>query len=235
MSSKTEITKEKLDMYLKELGKEFRKRNGKSIPAEIVIIGGASILVNYGFREMTTDIDAVIHASSAMKDAINQVGDKFDLPKGWLNADFMQTSSYSSNLDYYCNYYRTFSNVLHVRTVSAEYLVAMKLKAGRRYKHDKSDIVCILAEHEKRGQSISLNEIKKAVTNLYEDWQSISEDMREFIEDVYQCASFDELYNQIKEEESQSKEALLEFQQNYPDAVNKKNVDDILKMLKNRN
>ena len=41
------------------------------MPAEITLIGGASILVNYGFRASTYDVDALIQASSAMKDAIN--------------------------------------------------------------------------------------------------------------------------------------------------------------------
>ena len=36
MSSKYEFTKEKLDLCFRELGKEFRKRNGKKIPAEII-------------------------------------------------------------------------------------------------------------------------------------------------------------------------------------------------------
>ena len=57
------FTKENLDYYLKELAKEFRKRNGKNTPAEIVLVGGAAILANYGFREMTYDIDVVITAS----------------------------------------------------------------------------------------------------------------------------------------------------------------------------
>ena len=74
------FTREKLDTYLKELAKEFRRLNGKSMPAEIVFVGGAAILTNYGFRDMTTNIDAMIHAASSMKDAINHVGDKFDLP-----------------------------------------------------------------------------------------------------------------------------------------------------------
>lgn len=54
------FTKDNLDGYLKELAKEFRKKNGVRIPAEIVLIGGASILINYGFREMTYDMDAII-------------------------------------------------------------------------------------------------------------------------------------------------------------------------------
>ena len=44
------FTKDNLDMYLKELAKEFRKLNGNKIPAEIILIGGAAILANYGFR-----------------------------------------------------------------------------------------------------------------------------------------------------------------------------------------
>lgn len=77
------FTKENLDIYLKELAKEFRKLNGKTMPAEIILVGEAAILTNYGFRNMTTDIDAVISASSAMKEAINHVGDKYQLPNGW--------------------------------------------------------------------------------------------------------------------------------------------------------
>ena len=70
---------------------------------------------------MTYDIDAVITASSAMKEAINTLGDRLDLPNGWLNADFKNTSSYNPKLSHYFKYYRTYSNVLNIRTISAEY------------------------------------------------------------------------------------------------------------------
>ena len=43
------FTKENLDNCLKELAKKFRKKNGTRMPAEIILIGGASILINYGF------------------------------------------------------------------------------------------------------------------------------------------------------------------------------------------
>ena len=98
MSVEKGFTKENLDYYLKELAKEFRKRNGKNMPAEIVLVGGAAILANYGFRETTYDIDAVITASSAMKESIYAVGDRLNLPNGWLNADFKNTSFYSPKL-----------------------------------------------------------------------------------------------------------------------------------------
>ena len=50
MSADKPFTKENLDYCLKELAKEFRKKNGTRMPAEIILIGGASILINYGFK-----------------------------------------------------------------------------------------------------------------------------------------------------------------------------------------
>ena len=44
MSADKPITKENLDNYLKELAKEFRKKNGDRTPADIILIGGDSIL-----------------------------------------------------------------------------------------------------------------------------------------------------------------------------------------------
>ena len=175
------FNKDNLDTYLKELGKLFRKQNGKSATAEIVLVGGAAILVNYGFRDMTTDIDAIIHASSSMKDAINQVGDQYNLPNGWLNADFMRTASYTSKLNEFSQYYKMFSSVLHVRSISAEYLIAMKLKSGRKYKNDLSDIIGILAEHEKISRPITWDSIDLAVQHLYQGWDGIAEDAIAFI------------------------------------------------------
>ena len=67
MSAENTFNKENLDFYLRELAKEYRKLNGKQIKAEIILVGGAAVLTNYGFREMTTDIDAVIRASSAIR------------------------------------------------------------------------------------------------------------------------------------------------------------------------
>ena len=65
------FTKDNLDQYLKELSNEYRKCSGKIMPAEIILIGGASVVINYGFREMTYDMDAIIEAASTMKEAIH--------------------------------------------------------------------------------------------------------------------------------------------------------------------
>ena len=41
-----EFTKDNIDLYLKELAKEYRKLVGKGMPAELILIGGASVLIN---------------------------------------------------------------------------------------------------------------------------------------------------------------------------------------------
>ncbi|MCL2810185.1 MAG: DUF6036 family nucleotidyltransferase, partial [Treponema sp.] len=82
------ITKDNIDFYLKEFAKEFKKLNGSKMPAEIVLIGGASVLVNYNFRNSTGDIDAIIKSSSVVKEAIQIIKDRYNLPNDWLNTDF---------------------------------------------------------------------------------------------------------------------------------------------------
>ena len=112
MSAENTITKESQNLYLNKPAKEFRKRNDTKTPTEIILVGDASVLVNYGFQEMTNDIEAIIQASSAMKDTINIVGDRYELPNGWLNSDFKNTPSYRSSLIAHSEHYCTFSNIL---------------------------------------------------------------------------------------------------------------------------
>lgn len=236
MSSETEFefTKENIDTYLQAVAKEYRKRVGKNMPAELILIGGASVLINYGFRNATTDVDAVIEAASSMKDAINAVCDHMGLPNGWLNADFRQTASYSSRLAEVSVYYRTFSNVVHVRTVSAEYLIAMKLRAGRRYKNDLSDVIGILTEHQKRGTPITLEQIHRAVTELYGSWEELPELSRKFIQNTMNSGQIEALYERVVENERQNREMLLSFEQQYPGIMTEDNVDAITDTLQQK-
>jgi hypothetical protein len=229
MSADKPFTKENLDSYLKELAKEFRKKNGTKMPAEMILIGGASILINYGFREMTYDIDAIIKSSGAMKDAINTVGDRFGLPFGWLNTDFVNTNSYTPRLVEYSKYYKTFSNILQIRTISAEYLVAMKLMAGRQYKNDLSDIVGVLIEQERRNEPLTFEIIQKAIIDLYGFYDRIPENSKTFIEAVYKKEDLCAFYEQCRELEQENKEVLVDFQKDYPGVLNGDNLSDILK------
>lgn len=226
-----EFTKDNIDDYLKEVAKEYRKRAGKSVPAELILIGGASVLINYGFRNMTTDVDAMIHASSVMKEAVNAVGDRYNLPNGWLNADFIKTDSYTAKLSQFSEHYRTFSNIVTVRTVSAEYLIAMKLRSGRQYKCDLSDVLGILAEHEKANNPIMMTQIEKAVEDLYDSWDVLPETSQSFINVVMADGRFEYLYDQVVRGEKEARELLIKFEQEYPGVTNTSNVRNILDNL----
>ena len=228
------FTKENLDRYLKELAREFRKQNGKSMPAEIILIGGASVVINYGFREMTYDMDVVINAASSMKDAINTVGDRFNLPNGWMNDDFMNTESYTPRIALFSKYYRTYSNVVTFRTVTGEHLIAMKLRSGREYKFDRSDVIGILWEQEKKGDLISLERIKKAVAELYGSYDVLTDDIKEFVEKAIQNGDYEKMYARVRRAETENKAILLEYREEKPEVVTKDNVHDIIKALRKR-
>jgi len=236
MSSEKQIefTKDNIDNYLKEIAKEYRKQIGKSMPAELILIGGAAVLVNYGFRDMTTDIDAVIRATSVMKDVINRVGDRLELPSGWLNEDFTRTASYTPRLEEFSQYYKTYSNVLTIRTISAEYLIAMKLRSGRQYKSDLSDVLGVLSEHEKSGTPLTMENIQKAVTDLYDEWDALPEASRNFITNIMENGHFQELYEQTVKGERETRELLVHFEQEYPGVTKEENVDKIAGTLQKK-
>lgn len=223
-----EFSKEKIEMLLKELAGNYRKQVGRNMPAEIILIGGASVLLNYGFRESTTDIDALFQYPSVMKDIINAVGDQNNLPDNWLNQDFVKTASFSKELVQYSKYYKTYSNILTIRTIAAEYLIAMKLRSGRQYKNDFSDILGVLSEHEKAGNPITLEQIKKAVNELYKDWNVLPEPSRNFILKVMQNGQFESLYKDIRKEEQKTRKLLVHFEQNYPDVLKSENVNETI-------
>lgn len=232
MSADIPFTKDKLDYYLRELGKEFRRLNGKKMPAELILVGGASVLANYGFRDNTYDVDALIQASSSMNDAINTVGDAHGLPNGWLNSDFKKTKSYSPKLPQYSKYYKTFSNVLTVRTISSEYLVAMKLMSLRQYKHDVSDIVGILWEQKEQGRPLSFTDIDKAVINLYDSWDNLPGDAQSLVVRLLDNKNLEKLYLKFRNEEKAAKAALIDFEKKYPNVVSEDNLSSILSNLK---
>lgn len=228
MSHKIAFTKENLDFYLLNLSKEYKKLGGRKMPAEIILIGGASILINYGFRESTYDMDAIIHASSSMKEAINHIADRYELPSDWLNADFRQTDSYSSKLVQVSKYYRTFSNVLSVRTVASEYLVAMKLRSARRYKNDISDILGIIIEEKKHGNILTEKEIETAVIELYGSIDILEDYAKLLLHQIFKTPNLETLYEEVRQEEIRNRSTLIDFEKKYPKVLTKDNLNKIL-------
>ena len=124
--------------------------------------------------------------------------------------------------------------MLTVRTVDAEYLIAMKLRSGRQYKSDLSDVIGILYEHEKRGTPIGMEQIRKAVTDLYGGWDALPEASQAFIENVMHSGQLAQLYAQTAAGEKETKELLLQFEQDYPGVTKESNVDAIAGALQKK-
>lgn len=226
----TEITKDSLTDILKDLGKEYRKRGGKSMKAEIVMVGGAAILARYGFREMSYDVDAIIRASGALKDAAASIGDKYGLEHNWLNPDFKNTDSYSEKLCQHSRHFRTFANVLDVRIAEPEYLLATKLRSARPYKHDLSDIIGIITEEKEINHGFSKQEIMAAYRDMYGDIP-VDKDAQKSMDEAFLTADPEELIKQARESEERANKLLKGFQAEYPDTLNEGNVNNILQAL----
>ena len=227
--SYSEFNKDNIEFYLNELAKEYKKLNRKGPEAEVVLVGGAAMLLSYNFRDITTDIDGIIVASSSFKDAVNIVGDRYNLPNGWLNSDFTKTRSYSPKLREHSKYYKTFYGCVLVRIIEAEYIVAMKLVSARIYKKDLSDIVGVLSEQDKIGKILTKDKIVDAVIALYGDWNVVSEDAKTVLESALKSNNLSELYESLRKEERENRDALSIAEDNYKRDIKENNVDEFIK------
>ena len=226
----TKIDKVKLDNYFNELAKIYKKKSHGYV-IEFILVGGASILVNYEFRDMTNDIDAYYLQSADINDAIKKVSEEFNLNPNWINSDFKETKSYSNKIAEFSTYYKTYKNIIEVRTIKDEYLIAMKLMSGRVYKNDISDIVGIINYSRKSGKDITYGMIDKAVINLYGNWDNINLELQNTLKSILASNELDKLYTDTINEEMKSRQQLLDFNEKYEGAINEANIDDILKLL----
>ena len=167
MQSEKKITRDNALDIIKQFAKEYRKELGKA-PAEIIIVGGGSIMLNYKFREATQDFDVILKAASGARDVIKRFADEQGLPRDWMNTDFIKTASYSDALSEVSKHYCSLNNgALEIRTVSGVYLIAMKLRANRDYRNDISDAIGVLIEERRLGNAISYADIENAYSKLY--------------------------------------------------------------------
>ena len=167
MTQYEKITRANAMDIIRRFAKEYRKSLGKA-RAEIIIVGGGSIMLNYHFRDSTQDFDVILQAASGIKDVIAQFADENNLPRDWMNTDFVKTASYSEILTEVSRHYCWLNNnTLEIRTVSGVYLIAMKMIAHRDYRNDISDAIGILIEETEAGNLFSYDDIEAAYKKLY--------------------------------------------------------------------
>lgn len=204
-----QFTIENLDYYLNELAKDYIKlTKRKGVPIEIINVGGASILINYGFRNSTNDVDAILNWGF-LDQSIKNVSLKFDLEKNWLNSDFVRTKSFSPRLIEFSTFYKCFLKKLYVRTIKSEYLIAMKMVSARIYKNDLSDIVGIILAEKGNGYLITWDMIQKAIQDLYGKAEVVSTDIVRIVKRILLEHNLHILYEFYIESEKLAKEQML--------------------------
>ena len=140
-----------------------------------------------------------------MNEVINEIGDKYNLQNGWINTDFIKTNSYSPKIIQYSSFYKSYSNgTLVIRTIKDEYLIAMKMVAARKYKHDYSDIYGILKENKQ----LSKDKVIKAIKDLYGENAAVSEEMSTFVDTLFVSNSFS--YEGLKSKEKETEIVMIE-------------------------
>ena len=235
MSFEVDITKEDLEKYFLELAKAYKRAAKKNaLKLEIVLIGGAAILLNYRFRISTTDVDGLFLMPDVFKDAIKIVAEKFNLNPQWLNTDFVKSSSYSDQLRINSVFYQDYLNVISVRTIRAEYLVAMKLVAGRMHKNDISDIIGILHESRKNNEPLSVDRIKEAVLTLYGTLDKVSTTTWKLFNQIIENGDYESLFLQYRQEEIENQAALIDFRKNATERLTKEDLDEILRSIQKK-
>ncbi len=237
-NDKTLITKENAYSILKAFAKEYKKQNGTSVPIELIIVGGGSILLNYGFRESTQDFDIMVQSSKLVKNVSYRIADLYNLPDDWLNTDFMCTASYSDKLRAVSKLFCSFNHgSLEFRTVNGEYLIAMKMVSAREYRNDILDVVGILIYMKSEFADFSMDRIDKAINFLYGKRENVIK------EEVYNKVleytkwSVEELrkeYEILTQTENQTKQELIDVNEKYQGVVKEESIDKIIEGLKRR-
>lgn len=233
MPSEKKIQRGNIIDLIRRFAKEYRRELGK-VPGEIIIVGGASIMMNYKFRDATQDIDAIMRTVSGISDVIARFAEENDLPTDWINSDFIKTSSYSSKLYAVSKHFCFLNNdTLEIRTVTGVHLIAMKARAHREYRNDVSDIIGIMIEERMAGTKIDYSDISEAYQYLY--GENIDPELKQILSAIAE-KDVDELekeYRERKELETQVNSKMVTYIENGVE-INAENADTVIARIKEK-
>jgi len=131
------MTADQIQVYLEKLGSELQK---KQVTGEIILAGGAVMLLVIKNRETTKDIDAYFtQEPQAIREAAEIVAQQEGLTTDWIN-DGVKGFFYvpSPPTTVWAEY-----PGLRVYAASPDYLLSMKVVAGRP--EDQEDIQALIA------------------------------------------------------------------------------------------
>jgi hypothetical protein len=125
---------EDIERYLAELGTELKNRGLKK-PVRILLIGGAYMLLLANAPHFTKDIfwldeDGLQRAYAPLRESVQVIKRKHDLDADWLNC-LAQMLMYDEVIVPDGKLWKRFGP-LHVYAPASEYILALKVTAGRR-------------------------------------------------------------------------------------------------------
>lgn len=125
-----------IERYLAELGTELKNRGLKK-PIRVLLIGGAYMLLLANAPRSTKDIDifwldedGLQRTYASLRESVQVIKQKYDLDADWLNY-LAQMLMYDEILVPVGKLWKRFGP-LHIYAPSAEYILALKITAGRQ-------------------------------------------------------------------------------------------------------
>jgi len=150
------FSKKELEKMLSLLNEQLR-RNG--VTGEVCIVGGAAMILAFGSRESTRDIDALVMAPASVRTAAAQVAETNGFSPNWLNDG---AKGFASGQSTEMKEVLKFS---HLRVVAppAPYILAMKCLAARvgLDEHDKEDTKFLIKHIGLRSPGAVLGIVEK--------------------------------------------------------------------------
>jgi hypothetical protein len=149
-------SKKELETMLSLLNEQLRK---SGVTGELCIVGGAAMILAFGSRESTRDIDALVMAPASVRAAAAQVAEANGLSPNWLNDG---AKGFASGLSTEMKEILKFTN-LRVVAPPAEYILAMKCLAARvgLDEHDKEDTAFLIKHIGLRSADAVLKIVEK--------------------------------------------------------------------------
>ncbi len=140
----------------------------EGVRLEVTLYGGAVMLLAYDARDVTRDVDAIVHPPAVGRRLVARVGADFGWPENWLNDEvklYLSTKEAKNEL-----VVAGVSAVgLHITRPTAKYLLAMKVMACRKplpgYAGDFGDIELLLRVTRCR----SVAAVEKLVDSFFPD------------------------------------------------------------------
>ncbi len=151
---------QEVEVYLHALDEELEKRKLHK-PVRLVIVGGVYMMFFFQNRNSTKDVDIIPldfpdttepnQATKIFRSAVNAVARQFHLRRDWMND---VVSAFVPGLGP-VSLWREYTN-MHIYVPNAEYILALKLLAGRAKDEDDILILCEKLQVETREQAQEL-------------------------------------------------------------------------------